>query len=502
MESDRELAILEDETAGSEPVVSEPRAEKIDIAGTLSEMGHYVSCVADGVTLGIRLEEIPDSRGVHVDVVFVVHLRKMRLGAGPIALKAYLYPIISADLHQILGFVGLGQCLQERVFMTSRGRIRLQVMVHPRGGGASLVHRTTTVYVVTGDAPPATDLSWLTRPSRIVSLEELPIVRASDIRASRKVIEEIISDSKWSDLERAIRSTWYLFFALSILPVLLLAFLTSSDSGIVQYASVVGALLSGIYALVLFLRNGQVVRSAEHLLLKERERLQGADDSGLMTRALKGLEESIEVVQELQGSVAPLLLSCASHLRNGELRRAAELASAVLDECVDCSIFGVVSDSALASADEGLGLFLGLFEALAPHFEREQLALTYVALSSTTSSASLTESELAQHLGTLANALFEAGALLPAAKENVDDLLNEWAMEFAAEALSRELAEESPSEQCADGDAIDETSSDGSQISEEELAVVSLIESQSVARNGLRPEEITSDACSDECEQG
>ncbi len=469
-----------------------------DVARVLLDSGHRVAQLPNGVTLGVRLEGIPYSCGVHVDVVFVVDLRRARFGRGPFAMKTALWPIVTQRLDSLLEHVALSDVLKTRTILTQRGRISFDVLEHPDGRSTSFIHETRTIYVVTGDLRPTVDLSWLTRPSRVVTAEEFPLVRASDIRASRPVLEEVVDAEKWEDLESLIRSTWISIFLTGLAALLFLSYAVGlgSTSLLVHGPLIIAAAGLAVVVVWLQLRAGRLFRAFVETTEREIRALQRSDDVGIVERHFSEAGDALRILESLQIRVPPLLISAAEALRSHDCNVAVQLASAILDDCVTLSTFGVVSDDEFATADTGLGVFLGLFDVLVPHFDRAQLAHAYVALTSASLSEDIGEDEIAEHLGTLANALFDMGVLGPDAKEEVDDILNAWAMEYTAQRLSRELGEETPAD-----DTDSEESISGSSLgterdsvqTEEELAVLRMLGSDSPSESVAAANSVSSE---------
>ena len=60
--------------------------KEYDISRSLKLTGHVTTRYANGLTLGVRMEAIPGTRGVHVDIVFVLDLREAAFGKGGLRL--------------------------------------------------------------------------------------------------------------------------------------------------------------------------------------------------------------------------------------------------------------------------------------------------------------------------------------------------------------------------------------------------------------------------------
>ena len=74
MESETISSKKQDKEIKKEPV--EEKVEEYDIESALKLTEHFTSRYPNGLTLGVRMEGVPGTRGVHVDVIFVLDLRK------------------------------------------------------------------------------------------------------------------------------------------------------------------------------------------------------------------------------------------------------------------------------------------------------------------------------------------------------------------------------------------------------------------------------------------
>ena len=81
--------------------------KKHDISDALEVTGHFTTRYPNGLTLGVRLEAIPGTRGVHVDVIYVLDLREAEFGKSGLAMRAAVLESINRSLPRVLGDVGL-----------------------------------------------------------------------------------------------------------------------------------------------------------------------------------------------------------------------------------------------------------------------------------------------------------------------------------------------------------------------------------------------------------
>ncbi|MFX1369688.1 MAG: hypothetical protein ACFFAY_13920, partial [Promethearchaeota archaeon] len=80
-------------------------------SGDLQALRHYTCEYPNGLCCGVRLEAIPGTRGVHVDVVHVLDLREAEFGNSGLAMRAAILEGVNRPLSRILADVGLGHLM-------------------------------------------------------------------------------------------------------------------------------------------------------------------------------------------------------------------------------------------------------------------------------------------------------------------------------------------------------------------------------------------------------
>ncbi|MHA1770726.1 MAG: hypothetical protein ACTSYL_08760 [Candidatus Thorarchaeota archaeon] len=470
------MAILDEKGLLSTEVRDAASDASNDIETVLHKTGYHSCSFPNGFTFGVKLEGLHGTRGVHVNVVICLDLRVARFGAGGLAMRAAVLETVNRPLNQILMDVGLGGLFQERSILTPRGKIRMPILRSPDGKSSSYVHETRNIYVITDGVRPSIDLSWLTDSKRIVPATEFALLRNSDARAMLPVLTDKIVPDKWAALEHAVKTGWYSAVALAGVLVGTAALANSIGSGVNTFLlPLLLTLVSLVVFLYLFRQSSTAIQSFEGYCVVERQRLAVLGDKNRIDRALRENSSMLSIVGDLNFMISPLMATAAEHLRATNIDGSVSSVCSILDECVRSSPSRISPGDTLGGADEGLAKFLGLFESLGVPVEKEHLALAYVAFTGYPVN-SLTETEVAEHIGTLNNSLFDAGILRPQVKESVDDLLNAWAMKTAAMDLTRELeadVDESPEGSPPETD--DEATGD------EELAVASEIVSAGLA---------------------
>jgi len=106
------------ESEDIEKTTSIKEKKKNDISDALEVTGHFTTRYPNGLTLGVRLEAIPGTRGVHVDVVYVLDLREAEFGKSGLAMRAAVLESINRTLSRVLGDVGLDEFMNEQTVLT------------------------------------------------------------------------------------------------------------------------------------------------------------------------------------------------------------------------------------------------------------------------------------------------------------------------------------------------------------------------------------------------
>jgi hypothetical protein len=415
--------------------------KEYDIESALKLTEHFTFRYPNGLTLGVRMEGVPGTRGVHVDVVFVLDLRKAEFGKGGLAMRAAVLETVNRPLERILADVGLDEFLTEHNVITPFGRVRLPLMRGMASSSMSLMHETRTVYVITENAKPSADLTWLTETGRIVTVDQFALIRQSDARSRLPDLKKTVIGSKWDLLERGISRGWF-----GILSILALAIGLSSLFAVVFAGSgsiilpIIASAASGVVGGWLLSSARTSVSSFVETLSKEQEQLRNIGDATRISQSIEENEEKLELIGHVNFVVSPLVAEAAEAMKNSNLEKTVNLSCTVLDECVRLSPVESTS-KALIMGDSGLRRFIGLFEHLGGNIEEEKLALGYVGLTGHLLRP-ITFGEAVTHLTELVNALYNIGAIRPEIKEGIDDHLNFGSMKEVLEAIDEDMASE------------------------------------------------------------
>jgi hypothetical protein len=456
------IAKGEENVAEGEDLEQEPSTKKKkehDISAALEVTGHFTVRYPNGLTLGVRLEAVPETRGVHVDVVYVLDLREAAFGKSGLAMRAAVLESINRTLPRVLGDVGLEEFMNEQTVLTPWGRIRLPLLRGSSGKTESLIHEIRTVYVITEGTKPTMDLTWLTDTGRVVTHEEFVLIRRSDARSTLPDLKKSVLGNKWALLENGFSRGWFGVLAIAGLIIGVAASLSvlavGSGSLIIP---LLASALSGLVGGYLLLSSRNSIKGFVTTLSDEQQVLDRLGDADRISKSIIENEDKLVLIGDLNFVVSPLIATAGRALEEGDVSAAVSAACSVLDECVRLApLESDSSSAALRSADVGLRKFLGLFEDLGGVEEEESLALAYVGLTGHVTKA-ITFGEAVEHLTQLNNALYHVGALRPDIKDSIDDHLNKRAMKEAVEEIDKELASEdseipSPEEQSDPVDA-------------------------------------------------
>ncbi|MGY5879080.1 MAG: hypothetical protein RTV31_02470 [Candidatus Thorarchaeota archaeon] len=439
MESETITTNEEDKEIKTEPI----EEKEYDIESALKLTEHFTFRYPNGLTLGVRMESVPGTRGVHVDVVFVLDLRKAEFGKGGLAMRAAVLETVNRPLEKVLCDVGLDEFLSEHNVITPFGRVRLPLMRGMANGSISLMHETRTVYVITENAKPSADLTWLTETGRIVTADQFALIRQSDARSRLPDLKKSVVGNKWNLLESGISRGWF-----GVLSLVALAIGFSSVIAVVLAGSgsllipIIASAASGVVGGWLLSSSRNSVASFIETLSKEQEQLRTIGDATRITKSIEENEEKLELIGHVNFVVSPLVAEAAAAMKNNNLEKTVNLSCSVLDECVRLSPLESTSKD-LLMGDAGLRRFIGLFEHLGGNVEEEKLALGYVGLTGHLLRP-ITFGEAVGHLTDLVNSLYNIGAIRPDIKEGIDNHLNFSSMKETLEIFDKELAKPEP----------------------------------------------------------
>jgi len=418
--------------------VTPKNASDNDIADALRRTDHVVTDYPNGMTLGVKLESVPGTRGVHVDVVFVLDLRKAAFGKGGLAMRAAVLETVNRNLEKVLKDVGLGEFLQDHAILTPWGRVHLPLLRGMAKGSLSLMHETRTVYVISENAKPTRDLSWLTETGRIVTADQFMLVRQSDTRSKLPDLKKSVRGEKWQLLETGLAKGWFGVLALVSLAIALSTSISIllAGSGSLLIPATVSA-VSGLIGGWLLSCSRDSVSSFQETLSTEREQLREIGDATRIAQSIEENEDRLRLIADLNFVVSPLIATVGDAISCNDVNATVNVACSVLDECVRLAPKATSSSSAIRG-DDGLGKFIGLFEHLGGNIEETNLALAYVGLTGHVIKP-LTFAEAVTYLTELNNSLYDIGALKPNIKESLDDRLNMIALKETMEEFDEEL---------------------------------------------------------------
>jgi hypothetical protein len=420
------------------------------------ESNEYKICeYPNGLIAGLRMQSIPGSKGVHVDVIHVLDLRKARFGRTRLAVQSALLDNMSKDLRHLLEDVGLAHMFEVQEVATPFGRAHLRVLRPPKNSRPSLIYETRSVYGVYSDTSVApSTIKWLTKPEKLVRASEFSLLHQSDLRSSLNEVRSAIEQEKWKLLETGYRAGWW-----SLLPLILL--IASTVGLVASLVTMSGVLFVPVVVtaaslpLFVWLAKSGISRLDEFndSLDREEAKLEKAGDSARIREEAQANEEKLRFVGNLNFVVTPLMGSAGAAVKSGDVESAASSLCAILTESV-MHAPKIEGENASAS-DLGLKKFVELFFYLGLDLTEDEemaLSLAYAALTGHQTTP-LSKQELLHHMGVLNNTLFDCGILSVDVKASIDDMMNYGA---AGELLVKWVDDESDSPEQTEDKCTDE----------------------------------------------
>ncbi|TXT55240.1 MAG: hypothetical protein BAJATHORv1_40150 [Candidatus Thorarchaeota archaeon] len=430
----KESSVIESDT-------TEDAETEYDIVRALQKTEHLTHTYENGLVLGVRLEGVTGTRGVHLDIVHILDLRKAEFGKTNLAMRAAVLESMNRSLESLLEDVGLNDFLEERTFITAWGRVRIPTIGSAKHNSRSMIHETRTVYVIVKDTKPSTDFSWLTETKRVVTPDEFALVRITDTKSLLTNLQKQIASEKWKILERGFRDSWLGIIFSSIILVgigsIVGVLLVNNGNVALPIFAIIGGVLLGGYFLSSSRRHLSDFR--EMVCVEEQKLSEMSDKTRIEESVLENMD-SMRLLGDLNFVVSPLMAKAGNALSDLDLDGAVSFACSVMDECMRLSSADLSKlEGSFIGGDEGIAKFVGLFGDLGAEEYETDLALAYVALTGYTISP-ISAEEVITHIATLNNALYHIGALRPDIKEIIDDLLNSRAGMEAVEYLNEELS--------------------------------------------------------------
>lgn len=425
---------------GTDSSEIEKTESEADIVGILKATDHCTCMYPNGIILGVHVEGIPSRRGVHVELAYVLDLRRAAFGKATLAMQAAVLETLNRDLQSVLRDVEMSQKLIEVSKLTSKGRMRLSMLKPNSKHPGSLVYATRTVYVINDEARPSSDLSWLTESSRVLRVEDLLLARRSDMRSFLSEMQNRVSIDKWRVLGESIRKGWLgtlaIIFGVVCSIALAVDILTNTAVPYIPVLAVAIGCLCGCY---LLRTSRMMLAEFNELLEAEKGKVNRVGDGYRIDESTARNEDNLRLQRDISFIVSPMMASVAGAIGIGDYDGAVASACTVLDECVRFS-----KQSVDSVGDEGLEKFVSLFLGIWGEIDEDALALAYVGLSNHLASP-LSSDETLRHCTVLANALYDVGVLKPSVKDRIDDLMNQRALKENVKYLNRSETNDEPS---------------------------------------------------------
>ncbi len=436
--------MTEDSVSDNQPISlddgHEPESEEYDLKKALTRLGYRVHMYRNGLTLAVRLEKLPSTRGVHVNIMYVLDLRRAEFGRSVIALKSQVLDIIDRQLPETLRDVGLDSGIDELKVRTPLGSITVPLFTSGNSARCSTLYSTKTVYVVTTDVRPSLDLSWLTDSSRIVTADGFVSAINSDNRSLRSDMYDRLVPEKWDSLKCGVQKGWYGFLSLifglvSLLSLIVAIIYASSMAVLPLMASLIGTSLAAW-----MMRESRFhISSFKQCISDEMSCLAELTDAHRIEEAIESNKATLKLIRDTSFIVSPLIISAAEAVTTGQTERTVLILSSILDECVYIAP-NMIKESDVIG-DGGLERFVSLFKSLYAPDEDEvtELALIYSDVTSHYTTP-LNNQRLIAIIGQFCASLFNAGLIDTDTRDAVYELLNHWSMAETLHKIESELA--------------------------------------------------------------
>jgi len=382
-------------------------------------------------------------------------------------MQAALLETLNRDVSEVLRDVDLDGDLLEISKMTTKGKISLPMLRANSTHPGSLIHPTRTVYVISDEGRPSTDLSWLTEPSRILTPDDFLLARKSDMRAFLSEMQNRVLSEKWMIFNESLTNGWFSILALSFcglgIASLLGVALMGLGSLMIPLAATSGGGISGLWMLR---KSRKKLDEFQEMISLESIKTNKIGDGYRINQSVVINKDKLDLQRNLGFVISPLMASVAGSIGIGDYEDAVTISGLVLDECVR---FSQTEMSSIG--DEGLSKFLGLFKSLGLELDDAELSLCYVGLSNHIASP-LNDDEILKYATTLTNTLYNSGVLKPSVKDRIDDLMNARAMKenlrFLDDVICEHPESDSESEESTDDWMLEELEkSDSSDVEHE-----------------------------------
>lgn len=459
--------------------------EKEDVIAILERADYLTKSYVNGLTTGLRFQGLPSTKGVHVDVVHILDLRKVNFGKAVLGMKAAVLEKTHRSISSILSEFEYIEQYEEKSLRTFSGRINLPMLRSKNLRHSSLIHHTRNVFVVTTDLGSTLDFSWLTRRDHIVDLSQLAMALKSNV-VSQKDVSSFIVQEKWDMLgkgyNRGIWSILMLVLSITGFASLIAGLIVNSETLLLAFVASVFGLLG---ALVFLYTSRNYMNKFQETILTEQNLLSKQCDSRRISESLSELEHEMNMVQNLTFSVSALMASAGDAIESANLEEAIRNACEVLDDCVSNSPDVSSSDGLIT--DSGLRRFIALFDHLGVNTEDFELQHAYVALTGH-GETPLTIEEVIRHLSVLNNSLYNAGIIRPDTKDRIDNMLNNRDAWLLTKKGFQDLPDIPLPNRSDDEETDNEYESVISEIEENEAEIIDS-EPESYSREEFKPED-------------
>ncbi|MBD3160461.1 MAG: hypothetical protein GF309_16895 [Candidatus Lokiarchaeota archaeon] len=398
----------------------EKKSQIEDLLAFLREKEHVAKAYPEiGLVVGVCFKKISNTRSVHVSLTNVLDLNSCDL--PKMAMQKEILEYANRDLKEIFEDLELDERMESKAITTPFGTAEFEVLKSTKSSEKySLVRETRMNYVVSSEILEKESYSWFCEPKHVLNLQDFSLSRRSDVIAKMPAIRSAVSTAKWDSLEDGFTKGWTAFLtALVGLAGLTGTLYSLFVGGLGWIPAVILASIGGVLAIWNGVTARKKIESFGQRLAKEEEKMSEIGDFSRTKKQLREKADTFEKIKSINFVTSTLASKVIENLKNSRIKNAAEVSGVIIEECATRS-----STKRSSVPDDGLALFLGLFEEFEANLsddEYEDLAISYAGLSGEVSDE---RDALISYMGDLYPALSKAGLIDPELVERIYDSMN------------------------------------------------------------------------------
>jgi len=417
----------------------EKKSQIEDLLAFLRKNKHVAKAYPEiGLVVGVCFKKIPDTRSVHVSLINVLDLNSCDF--PKVVMQKEILECANRDLNEIIEDLKLDERLESKSITTPFGNAEFEVLKSSTSSEKySLIRETRMNYVISSEIVEKESYSWFCEPKHVLNLQDFNLSRRSDAIAKMPAIRSAVTTAKWDSLEDGFTKGWTAFLtALVGLAGVTGTLYSLFVGGLGWIPSVVLASIGGVFAIWNGVTARKKIESFGQKLAKEEEKLSEIGDFSRTKKQHREKADTFEKIKSINFVTSTLASKVIENLKNSKIKSAAEVSGVIIEECA--TRFSTKRSSV---PDDGLALFLGLFEELEADLsddEFEELAISYAGLSGDVADE---RDALITYMGDLYPALSKAGLI---DTELVERIYNSMNLLGGAAFLDEEIESDLPEE--------------------------------------------------------